>query len=75
MPNFNTICKKLPATTSTDLFEGPQYRIALFFCELEVGSCWIFLSIQYTIWTPTTVFPVPVKMHNNKIAEKDYNLQ
>lgn len=41
--------QNVPATTSTDLFEGPQYRIALFFCELRVGSCWIFLSNQYTI--------------------------
>lgn len=67
--------QNVPATTSTDLFEGPQYRIALFFCELEVGSSWMFLSNQYTIWTPTTVFPVPVKMHNNNIAGKDWKLQ
>lgn len=57
-----------PPRTSTDLLEGPQYKThgppscSSLLGLLPVGICsWFDLWNQYTMWKPTTVFPVPVE--------------
>ena len=57
----NTKQNGLPAMTSTDLFEGPQYRtwlIVLPFLVREDNFMLISLK-KYTRYAPVSVLPVP----------------
>ena len=52
--------ERLPVITSTDLFEGPQYRICgRWFSSPLGGRSWFCLLKKYTRCAPVIVFPVP----------------
>ena len=54
-----------PATTSTDLFDGPQYRTCggmLFPPSADFPATpWFHLANKYANRTPVTLFPVPIE--------------
>ena len=44
----------VPRTTSTDLFDGPQYST-----HFLGESCLLAIAKVYVIWAPVSLFPVP----------------
>ena len=62
-----------PATTSTDLFDGPQYRTCggmLFPPSADLPDMpWFHLANKYANRTPVTLFPVPVEKNHYFVYE------
>ena len=61
-------------TTSTDLFEGPQYRTHGFFVSWDFLSALFRSANAKAKCAPVTLFPVPIVMFNTKTFSEKYDI-